>query len=128
MNPMRVQASSIAHAIAARAAGPADAPGRAGPMSMTGIVTADSLARRRGFCICDDAAGPAPRAGAGSSQTEPEPSSAGRAGSFATVPSMNPWAPRPPITWPALLDTAPESVGIDLAEVRRYRLGRVREQ
>jgi Xaa-Pro aminopeptidase len=28
----------------------------------------------------------------------------------------------------ALLDAAPESVGIDLAEVRRYRLGRVRAQ
>ncbi|MEM9038397.1 MAG: Xaa-Pro peptidase family protein [Actinomycetota bacterium] len=32
------------------------------------------------------------------------------------------------LTWPALLDVAPESVGIDLAAVRRYRLGRVREQ
>lgn len=41
---------------------------------------------------------------------------------------MTPHAPKPSITWPALLDTAPESVGIDLAEVRRYRLGRVRDQ
>ena len=32
------------------------------------------------------------------------------------------------LTWPALLAVAPESVGIDLAAVRRYRLGRVREQ
>ena len=31
-------------------------------------------------------------------------------------------------SWPALLDSAPESLGIDLAAVRRYRLGRVREQ
>lgn len=31
-------------------------------------------------------------------------------------------------TWPALLDVAPESEGIDLSEVRRYRLGRVRAE
>ena len=30
------------------------------------------------------------------------------------------------VTWPALLDAAPESAGVDLAELRRYRLGRVR--
>jgi Xaa-Pro aminopeptidase len=30
--------------------------------------------------------------------------------------------------WPELVDLAPESVGIDLKAVRRYRLGRVREQ
>jgi len=30
--------------------------------------------------------------------------------------------------WPNVLEAAPESVGIDLAGVRRYRLGRVREQ
>lgn len=30
--------------------------------------------------------------------------------------------------WPELLDTAPESIGIDLEAVREYRLGRVREQ
>ncbi len=33
---------------------------------------------------------------------------------------------RPGPTWPALLDLAPESAGIDLGEVRLYRLGRVR--
>lgn len=31
-------------------------------------------------------------------------------------------------SWAALLDAAPESVGIDLADVRRYRQARVREQ
>lgn len=30
--------------------------------------------------------------------------------------------------WPELLDAAPESAGIDLGEVRRYRLGRVRSE
>ncbi len=30
--------------------------------------------------------------------------------------------------WPALLDAAPESVGIDLAGVRRYRQERVRSE
>jgi len=32
------------------------------------------------------------------------------------------------ICWPELLDTAPESIGIDLNAVRGYRLARVREQ
>ncbi len=31
----------------------------------------------------------------------------------------------PSPTWPALLDTAPESEGIDLIAVRRYRLDRL---
>lgn len=33
-----------------------------------------------------------------------------------------------PSNWPALLDVAPESEGIDLAEVRRYRLASVRRE
>lgn len=31
-------------------------------------------------------------------------------------------------TWPVIIDLAPESQGIDLPAVRRYRLARTREQ
>ena len=42
-------------------------------------------------------------------------------------PGAGPSPPSAP-TWPALLDAAPESEGIDLAAVRAHRLGRVRQQ